>query len=144
MKIRNPTFFASLLSFKKRNAMRIKAFLTATAILVLCFLFWTCEKDRDEEFCTFVNEQNFEATGPLIDDFLATLKNGDEDYKLEKLRKWLERKDCVGKVQILCNSCIETLPPQSELSVEFISNDATVTLTMDILMGDPLTFRTYH
>lgn len=124
--------------------MRIKAILTAAAILVLCFSFWTCEKDNGEEFCTLVNEQNFEATGPLINDFLATLKKGNEDYKLEKLRKWLERKNCVGEVKILCNSCIETLPPQSELSVEFISNGTTTTLTMDILMGDPLTFRTYH
>jgi hypothetical protein len=122
----------------------MKAILTAATLLVMCLTFWTCEKDNGEEFCALVNEQNFEATGPLIDDFLATLKNGDEGYKLEKLRKWLESKDCVGKVQILCNSCIETLPPQSELSVEFISNGNTITLTMDILMDDPLTYRTYH
>jgi hypothetical protein len=124
--------------------MRIKTILTATTILLTCLTFWTCEKDKDEEFCAFVNEQNFDATGPLIDDFLATLKKGNEDYKLEKLRAWLERKDCVGEVQILCNSCILTLPPQSELRVDFISNGDTITLTLDILMDDPMKFRTYH
>ena len=124
--------------------MRIKTIFAATTILLSCLTFWTCEKDRDEEFCSLVNEQNFDATGPLIDDFLATFKKGDEAYKLEKLRAWLERKDCVGKVQILCNSCIETLPPQSELSVEFISNSGDTTLTLDILMDDPLRFGAYH
>jgi hypothetical protein len=124
--------------------MRIKAVFTVAAILVLCFSFWTCEKDDDEEFCVLVNEQNFEATGPLIDDFLATLDSSNPIESLEKLRAWLERKDCVGEVQILCNSCINTLPPQSELRVEFISNGNSVTLTLDILMDDPMKFRTYH
>jgi hypothetical protein len=122
----------------------MKAILTAATLLVMCLTFWTCEKAKDEEFCTLVNEQNFDATGPLIDDFLATLKKGDEDYKLGKLKTWLERKDCVGKVQILCNSCIYTFPPQSELSVEFISNGVTITLTLDIVMDDPLRFGAYH
>lgn len=118
--------------------------MAAATIFASCLALWACEKDRNEEFCAFVDEQNFEATGPLVDDFLASLNNGDEDYKLENLRTWLERKDCVGEVQILCNSCIHTLPPQSELSVEFISNDSIIVLTMDILMSNPLKFRAYH
>ena len=49
-----------------------------------------------------------------------------------------------GKIIVLCNSCIYTLPPQSELSVDFISNGQPITMMLDILMDDPLKFRAYH
>ena len=117
--------------------------LTTAIILFACLTLWTCNKD-DETFCALVNEENFDATGPLIDDFLATLKNGNQADHLAKLKEWLECKSCVEKAQILCNSCILTFPPQSELSVDFVSNGIIITMTLDILMSEPLKFRAYH
>ena len=128
--------------------MTRKIILTAT-ILLTCLTLWTCKKDKvscsdDNTFCSLVDDQNFEATSQIIDDFLATLKKGTQDDKLEKLKDWLECKSCVNKAEILCNSCIKTLPAQSELNVDFISNGQSITMTLDILMDDPLEFRSYH
>ena len=129
--------------------MTRKAILTTATILLTCLTLWTCTKDKgscsdDNTFCSLVDDQSFDATGTIIDDFLATLKKGTQDDKLERLKDWLECKSCVDKAEILCNSCIFTLPPQSELSVDFISNGQPIKLTLDILMDDPLEFRGYH
>ena len=129
-------------------------FITAI-ILLACLTLWTCKKDNvietgnesdpdDETFCELVEDQNFHSTGSLIDDFLVTLPKGNSDNNLIKLKDWLESKSCVSKAEILCNSCIFTLPPQSELSVDFISNGQPITMTLDVLMDDPLEFRAYH
>lgn len=129
--------------------MKRRTIFTIGTILLICFTLWTCKKENivctnDKTFCVLVNDQNFDATGPLFDDFLATLNKDDQDKNLEELKDWLECKSCVEKAKILCNSCIETGPPQSELIVYFISNGKTIKKTLDILMGDPLTFRRYH
>ena len=128
--------------------MTPKTILTTT-ILLTCLTLWTCKKDKfvcsdDETFCALVDNQNFDATGPLTDDFLVTLKKDNQDENLKKLKDWLECKSCVDKVKILCYSCIKTYPLQSELSVDFISNGQTVKMTLDILMDSPLKFRAYH
>ena len=121
-----------------------------TALLILTNLtFWSCKKDsnacsHDDEFCSLVNKEDFDATGPLIDDFLAGLKKNKADENLEKLVEWLNCKDCVVSANILCNSCIETLPPQSEIQVDFNLNGQTVTKTMDIIMHEKLKFAAYH
>ena len=126
-----------------------KTILTTAIILLTCATLWTCKKEKifcadDDAFCLLVNEQNFDETGPLIDDFLETLKIHDQAKNLEKLKDWLECKSCVTKAKILCNSCIKTLPAQSELSVKFIAGGQSVKKTLDILMDDPLKFRAYH
>lgn len=118
-----------------------------TIILILSLT--ACKKDKmictDEEiFCAFVEDQNFSATGTIIDDFLAGLKKNKNDENLEKLRNWFECKSCVEKAKILCNSCIETSPAQSELSIDFTSNGQDINKTLDILMDEPLKFHRYH
>jgi hypothetical protein len=45
---------------------------------------------------------------------------------------------------ILCNSCIETYPPQSELRIDFLVNGQSIPMTLDILMDNPLTYRAFH
>lgn len=109
----------------------------------------SCKKDSselsdDEKFCSLVNEQKFDSTGYLVDQYLATLVNQNSDTSLASLAKWLEGKSCVDSSSVLCNSCIETLPPQSELSVKFVTNGQSVSLIMDIIMENPMKFRTFH
>ena len=110
---------------------------------------YSCKKEKetsqsDENFCNAVNSQNFDSTGTLISNYLATLGNGSQSEKLTNLTDWLKAKSCVANALLLCNSCIETLPPQSEINVIYIVNGQEVSMTMDILMSDPLRFRTYH
>jgi hypothetical protein len=129
--------------------MKHKSIILAFSILLACLTLYSCKKDKsvtsdDEKFCEYVNNQNFEDTGPLIDNFLATLDNNNQDANLVKLKNWMETKSCVDSTTIICNSCIETNPPQSELMVSFISNGQKTSLIMDIIMSDPLKFRTYH
>lgn len=116
-------------------------------IVFLSLLFSACHKENDSVgddslFCEYVNNGKFEATAPLIDNYLLTL--GNNNTNLELLKSWLEARNCVVSVQILCNSCIKTYPAQSELRVVFNQNGNYTTLKMDIIMSKPLKFRTYH
>ena len=123
--------------------------LTALFLLLICLSGFACKKENsattdDEAFCTFVNTQNFEATGALINDFLAPLSDENKELQLQKLTDWLNNKSCVDASSIVCQSCILTGPAQSELSVRFNANGQVVTMTLDIIMGEPLKFRAYH
>lgn len=126
-----------------------KIILTATILVLSCFSLSSCKKDKadtaeEDPFCVLVNENNYDATGPLINSFLATLNNENTDESLKILSDWLENKCCIDTAIMLCNSCIKTQPPQSELSIIFISNGQKVNKIMDILMDDTLKFRDYH
>jgi hypothetical protein len=118
-------------------------------LLLSCLSISSCKKDKETKadeaaFCAFVGDQNYEGTAPLIDAFLASLGNGSQDEQLIKLKDWMEAMTCVDSARIACISCIETLPPQSELRVVFISGARDTSLTMDILMSEPMKFRTFH
>lgn len=128
-----------------------KIILIIPNILLACLIFLACEEEENkvitsysDPFCVWVDKQKIDSTGRLVDEFLVTLKDVNHDEDLEKLRTWLEAKECVDEAKILCNSCIKTLPPMSELSVSFVTNGLTAKMTMDILMDDTLKFVTYH
>ena len=138
--------------------MPYKIILPSILMLLACLTLWTCKKyiivcPQNETFCTLIDEQDYEATLPFIDNFLASmiyanyasaLKKDNQDRGLLKLKNWLECKSCVDRARILCNSCIETGIAQSELKIDFISNGQIVTLILDIYMENPLRTRKYH
>jgi hypothetical protein len=131
--------------------MTHKTMLILSNIVLACFACWACEGEENkvvvsynDPFCIWVDKQKVDSTGRLVNEFLVTLKNVNHAEDLEKLRAWLEAKECVDEAIILCNSCIKTLPPQSELIVSFVTNGLTAKMTMDILMDDTLKFRAYH
>ena len=129
--------------------MTIKPILTIGMLILLSFLLESCQPDgiscaEDQEFCTLIDNQDFEATGQIINDFLTELPKNAHDQNLEKLQDWLSCASCVAEVSILCNSCIKTLPPMSELSVDFVSNGQTTMMIMDIVMDESLRFANYH
>lgn len=122
--------------------------MTAIAVFVIISLF-SCKHDEnssidDVQFCAFVSEQDFEATGPIINSFLETLPADNPVENLQLLNDWLNAISCIEKSVILCNSCIETYPPQSELRIDFLVNGQSIPMTLDILMDDPLTYRAFH
>ena len=129
----------------------MKRYLTLTIglLLLISLTLSSCKQDPlsctdDEAFCALVAEQNFEATGPIIDDFLSGLRKNQADENLNQLVDWLECKSCVDNIKLLCNSCIQTLPVQSELQVDFIANGQAISLILDISMDDILAFNGYH
>jgi hypothetical protein len=138
------------LTADKKNS-KMKTFkLLFLAFLSLTTMLTGCNKDDvncsyNTEFCSFISSEEYNETGTYIDKYLSGLKTNlsDED-KLQKLKDWLECKSCVEIVEILCVSCIYTNPPQSELRVTFIVNGQKIEKILDIIMDDPLRFRTYH
>jgi len=100
---------------------------------------------NDEEFCALINAENFDGTGPVIDDYLEGLRSKlSDEEKLDRLVDWLECKSCVKRADIICNSCIYTNPPQSELKIVFVINEVQVERILDIQMRDPLLFSGFH
>lgn len=127
----------------RRNIIKV------TFILLTSFTFYTCTKDTvpqpaTNEFCSMINGQDFDSTGTLIDAYLETQLNGTTDEKLDNLKNWLETNSCVTKAEVFCNSCMYSLPPQSEISVDFISNGQPITKKLYILMNDTLQFSGFH
>lgn len=140
-------------AYLANTTMTNKAIYTVPIMLLSCLSLLTCDKEEIEikttisykdDFCKLVDKKDLDSTGYFIDEFLLTLKSKDQNENLEKLRLWLEEKECIDEAKILCNSCIKTLPLQSELSVSFVTDGFTGTMTMDILMADTLKFRAYH
>jgi hypothetical protein len=127
---------------------------TKNLILVaggIFLLSWGCsneignEEIVDEKFCPFVNVENIDKTGPSIDEFLTGLNNDlTVEQQLQELTAWLKFHACITDATILCNSCIYTNPPMSEIAVSFIENGITKTIVLDIKMTNPLKFSGYH
>jgi hypothetical protein len=118
--------------------------------LLIASVLWlaSCGKDSGpseaDEFCRLAGEQQYDQTGPLIDAWLNRQAGGQPDQNLLRLCDWLAAMPCVDTARILCNTCIETLPPQSELKVCFRNGSSDTCLILDILMDEPLRFRTWH
>lgn len=127
-----------------------KIALTCLIVISSLILLTNCKKEDvgcsdNVEFCAFINTGDFNATGPLINNFLSRLNNNQSDQeKLEQLIECLNCKSCVSNAQILCSFCIETNPPQSEIRIVFNVNGQQVTQTLDISMEQPLRFVSFH
>ena len=127
-----------------------KTRLLLTTILFLIITISSCKKEdikcsNDKEFCAFIDKEQYNETGSIIDTYLkGQKKNLNEGEKLEQLRTWLNCKSCVTRTELLCNSCIYTSPPQSEIKVWFTVNGQEVVKVLDIIMDEPLRFRTFH
>ncbi len=129
--------------------MKHKFIFPVFLFILLLATFGACKKDEvrctdDNAFCALVNDRDYEATGAMVNEFLESLKKESQDESLQKLTKWLECKSCVDRAEILCNSCILTNLPQSEIEVVFLNKWTTDTLVMDIMMEAPLKFLSYH
>jgi hypothetical protein len=128
----------------------MKAIKILTVIFLASFLITSCNQDEipcgDERiFCNCVQEEAYDRLIPVIDNFLKDVKkNQSEKQKLDKLVDWLRCKSCVSKAEILCISCIETYPTQSEIKVGFIIHGEVQTKILDVIMDEPLRIRTFH
>ena len=110
-------------------------------------MFSGCDKKEkqvtdNEKLCLYLNSGNIDRTIPIINRFLAGLPNSnrisEDEQNLQALVKWLKSCSCVINASILCVSCIETLPEQSEISFSFQEGEITKLVTLDISMSKPL------
>lgn len=129
--------------------MDLKKIKTWIVILSAVLLTNCAENDfecrNNRQFCSPIESENLQASGPVIDKFLQELEpNLSSQEKLEKLRDWLQCKSCVTKVEIFCNSCVFTLPAISELKITFIIEGQETDKILDIIMTEPLRFAGYH
>jgi hypothetical protein len=105
----------------------------------------TVKMISNEEFCPAVNMDNIYKTIPVINEFLETLPDDLNDTKkLQALTTWLKSHSCIIDATILCVSCIETLPEQSEIIVSFVEEGRTEKLILDVSMSSPLKATRYH
>ncbi len=119
-------------------------------LFLLGILIFSCEEDKNEncpdneEFCFYIDMGDFNSVIPVINDFLETLEEDAPHENLVYLQDWMECKSCVDDVEITCNSCIYTSPPQSELTIVFYSGETRVEKIMDVLMDSTLTVVAFH
>ena len=124
--------------------------LLSLSLLVL----YSCSKDscnENSDFCDFVYDDKLDETLPLINSFLEDLDyNYDKDdydaieVNLIKLKEWFECKECVDSVVILCNSCIETIPLQSELKIYYNAGNENNPAVLDVESSQPMQAAGYH
>ena len=101
--------------------------------------------DACEDFCLYVDVENIDQTIPLIDVFLASLSNDlTNEQKLNELIECLKSQPCINDVTVLCQSCIETDPPTSEIAVSFDKEGITKKIVLCISMGYPLKTACYN
>ena len=129
--------------------MKNKTGLLSVIMILTSLILWSCEEDNEmnsaqAEFCMLIDNQGYDATGSLIDDYLAGLERNNSEVNLERLVDWLESISCVNNAEIICNSCLYSLPPQSRIQVGFNSNGRKITKILNISMSDPLDYRGYH
>lgn len=83
-----------------------------------------------------------------IDGWLAAYDASNLNGHKENVEAWVQslRDECGLDATLRCNACIETLPPQSEVSIRLDSSGVTVSRILDISMPatGPMTFRALH
>ena len=121
--------------------MKAKTFFNLISIAALCLAMAGCEKNepQNSEFNDRVQALDFQKVAEIANDFLATINHSlSDEVKIEELKNWLSKHSCVQDVEILCISCIKTLPLQSELNITFKVNGQLIVKTMDVLMSEPM------
>ena len=129
------------------KSMNMKKLNLVGVILLLLVGIVGCDKEEgqatdSEELCLYLNSGNIDKTIPIINEFLAGLPNSnsfsEDEQNLQTLAGWLKSNSCVIDATVLCVSCIETLPEQSEVSFSFQEGDIKKVVTLDISMSKPL------
>jgi len=118
-------------------------------VLLLLVGFVGCDKQDQvtdsEKLCPYLNIENIDKAIPKINDYLAGLPGSnsfaEDEQNLQSLTEWLKSCSCIIDATILCVSCIETLPEQSEVSFSFQEGEVTKVVTLDIIMSNPLKAR---
>jgi len=103
------------------------------------------EEPAEDDFCTFLNEENIEKTIPFVDDFLRGLSNElNDEQKLQALAAWLKSQPCILDATIASQSCIETGKPISEIDISFDEKGISKRFFINVEMTNPLKIECYR
>ena len=143
--------------------MTLKNIFTTLLIILIFLTFYNCTKketivinesstiieeaqpiEENSEFCALVNQNYYDSTKTIINEFLNTNTVGTDAEKLDKLVEWFETYNCIDNAGVYCNSCIFVGPRVSKVGVNFIKNGQIDSLTGSILMYDTLVFNGFQ
>ena len=98
------------------------------------------------DLCLKVTNNDFKGMKEVINRYL---KNGvfsvnkSPETQLYDLVEWLDKQQCIS-AELLCNSCIDTYPAQSEIRIILHTGGERRIVTLDILMSKHIEARGFH
>ncbi len=123
---------------------------SAVLILTLVVLFASCKKESDGYNCERLKDgiatNNVEKVKIEVNNAISQLQSNDHTAaNLSRLVTILSS-GCGVTAELLCFSCIETNPPQSEIKVSFNSAGNTLSKVIDIThsASNKMIFRSMH
>jgi len=122
--------------------MKQKSIIIILILLSISITFWTCSKDEisrsdDKAMCEHVQSNNFDEVISVMNNHLQRFRKND-DKALEKFASWLNSSSCVKEAKIICDSCMYSLPPQSDIKVVFMFNSHEIVVNLYVLMDEKL------
>lgn len=136
--------------YKSKNTWIIKPIKLLLLIILISGTFINCNKSEincsdDFDFCASINADNYDKATDICDKFVTLFdKNLTDNEKLDKIQAWLKCKSCISNAEILCNSCIRTNPPQSEIKIWYENNKEDKIIILDVRMSEPLKIMRLH
>jgi hypothetical protein len=119
---------------------------TLVFFMVIIFFMTTCDKDgpvedipvipEDTTFCGYIHAEKFDSTYRFLNQILSKIPF-DED-SMKKFEKRLIEENCVVEVEWICNSCLFSLPAQSEVLVRIKTNQGFIRVVIRVVMMEPM------
>lgn len=119
---------------------------TLVFFMVIIFFMTTCDKDgqvkaplviaQDTTFCGYIYAEKFDSTYRFLNQILSKIPF-DED-SMKKFEKRLIEENCVVEVEWICNSCLFSLPAQSEVLVRIKTNQGFIRVVIRVVMMEPM------
>jgi hypothetical protein len=119
---------------------------TLVFFMVIIFFMTTCDKDapvedppvmpQDTTFCGYIHAEKFDSTYRFLNQILSKIPF-DED-SMKKFEKRLIEENCVVEVEWICNSCLFSLPAQSEVLVRIKTNQGFIRVVIRVVMMEPM------
>ncbi len=110
----------------------------------LAFLLVNCSKGKissyNEAYCEAISAEDYDLGGEYLNKFLKANRRLSDEEILKKTQEWLWEKECVLDATLICNSCIETNPPKSQISVAYNVNGQNFSKTITLVMSSPVRY----
>ncbi|MDR2906752.1 MAG: hypothetical protein LBU91_02030 [Bacteroidales bacterium] len=130
------------------KTLTFKLAMASAVLLMLAGVLNSCKEDDSQQsssLCSNINSVDINQSLPMINHYLSGLPEIlDDTRKLQALIGWLKADACIVDAEILCNSCIYTNPPMSEILLSFKENGILKHFVFDIAMTKPLVASNYH
>jgi hypothetical protein len=117
-------------------------------------VFTRCNGTQYENLCDYFRNFSNNSNGGNFGSELASVVNPflenidaslSDEQKIEQVVNWINSTNCGIAAEILCVSCIETNPEQSEITIHFITaGSGSQSVVMDIVMSNPMRYGGLH